>query len=107
MLIFFILAVIGLTNTVNHGKIMDIIRLRPWLKDHLSEDLYEATKCPECVGWWAGLIMGILLISFNPLVFLPCAFAGSGICHCYSTVMLLIESKVEYVLVENNDEQQK
>jgi hypothetical protein len=106
-LLLFSLATLGLTNILVHGKILDDEHLgvRSWLKRRLGK-YGDMLECYECSGFWAGLIMGMTLISFYPWIFLPCAFAGALLGHFYSTVILLIESKIEYVLPEEDHEQQ-
>lgn len=104
--LLFVLATLGLTNILVHGKIMDNLGIRPWLKKNLSDDWYELFECYECSGWWAGLFMGLLLISINPLVFIPCAFAGALLGHFYSAIYYLIQSKTEFEVPEDEPEQE-
>lgn len=105
-LLLFLLATIGLSNIIVHGKIMDVIGLRPWLKKTVSDDWYQLFECYECTGFWAGLLMGFLLVSYNPLIFIPCGFAGSVVAQFYSELVYLIRAKTDFV-VEEEDEQQQ
>jgi hypothetical protein len=102
--LLFVMATIGLTNILVHGKVLDDehLKVRSWLKRRLKR-FGDMLDCYECSGWWAGLLMGLLLVSCNPLIFLPCAFAGAAMGHFYSTVAYLIESKTDFV-VETFDE---
>jgi hypothetical protein len=101
MLTFFLfaLAAIGLTNILVHGKILDDdhIPLRSWLKSKLGR-FADVLECYECTGWWSGLIVGLLLISWNPFIFIPCTFAGAGLMHFYVIITNLLESKTDFVV---------
>lgn len=102
-LILFIIATIGTTNILVHGKILDDdhLGLRSWIKKRLGK-YQDVLDCYECAGFWCGLVMGSCLISYwNPLILIPCAFAGSGIMHAYVVVSELIQSKTDFVI---NDE---
>lgn len=108
MLLFalFAAATIGLTNILVHGKILDDDHLgwRTWLKNRLGK-YADALECYECTGWWSGLLMGVLLVSFNPLYFVPCAFAGAGLMHLYTILTNYIESKTDFVIGGDEDVQ--
>jgi hypothetical protein len=105
-LLLFLLATIGLSNIIVHGKILDVIGLRPWLKAHMSENWFQLFECYECTGFWSGMFMGLLLVSWNPLIFIPCGFAGSVVSQFYSELVYLIRAKTDFV-VEEEDEQQQ
>lgn len=81
MLIFFVLATIGLTNVIAESTIAEPIR-ELW-KKNTSEFFGDAIECNQCVGWWSGLICSVLFFDlsfgFIPIMF-GCAFAGSFIC---------------------------
>lgn len=101
-LIIFIISTIGLTNIVVHGKILDNIGLRPFLKKRLPSSVFELFECYECTGFWCGMIMGACIIS--PWMFLACGFAGCVISQFYSEIIYLIRSKTEYVIDDNKEE---
>jgi len=103
MILLFIMATVGMTNVIIWGKIMDLLGIRPWLKRTLKSDWYELFECHECTGWWCGLIMGALLISWNPLVFIPCAFAGAFLGRFYLEISQFIESKTDFVIEVENE----
>ena len=106
----FVLSTIGLTNVLVHGKIFDKEHLgfRPWLDKQIGKyvgDKYrDVLECYECTGWWSALLTSFILISFNPFICVCCAFAGAALGHFYSALYLLIESKIEYV-VDNDEEE--
>lgn len=79
LLIFFVMATLGLTNVIVESTIGE--PLREWWKKNTNEFVGEAIECHQCTGWWAGLFMSFLLFfhfsfSFVPVA-LACAFAGS------------------------------
>lgn len=102
MLLFFLIATPGLTNIMVHGKIMDVIGLRPWLKKHMSAEWFQLFECYECSGFWAGLACGFLLWPTNhflPLWTIPLwGFAGSITSAMVKLVSDWIESKIEFVV---------
>lgn len=100
--LLFSLATIGLTNIIVHGKILDNIGLRPFLKKNLYAGVFELFECYECTGFWSGMIMGVVLISNDPKIFIPCGFVGSVLGQFYSELVYLIRSKTDFV-VENKD----
>lgn len=94
MITFFlyVIATIGLTNIIVHGKIMDVLGIRPRLKRYFSKKAYEFFECYECIGFWAGLLMGLVVVSFNPFLFIPCAFGGACLGHFYVEVINYLRS---------------
>jgi hypothetical protein len=94
--ILFALAVIGMTNIVVQGKIMDILKIRPLLKKILPESIYTFFECYECCGFWCGMVLGAMLVSFNPFQILAYGFSGSILASFYEEIVYLIRSKTEY-----------
>ncbi len=101
--ILFILSTIGLTNIIVHGKILDVIGLRSFLKKRLNSNFFELFECYECSGFWCGMIMGITLISDNPYYVISCGFAGSLLSQFYSEIVYLIRSKTDFLVEDNSD----
>jgi len=96
-LLWFALATIGLTNIMVHGKILDVIGLRPWLREHMRPDYFQVFECYECSGFWAGLICGLFFLSPYHWWLLPiCGFAGSAIAQTYTDVLYWLRSKTEF-----------
>lgn len=105
ILALFALATIGMSNILVHGRILDDDHLgwRNWLKNRLGK-FADVLDCYECTGWWCGLIMGLLLFSWwNPLFFVPAAFAGAGLMHAYVNIMNLVESKTDFIIGVDHD----
>lgn len=107
-LFFFILATIGLSNILVHGKILDLIKIfkksiREWLTS--LNFLSELLSCYECTGFWSGLIVGSLFVDKSQwyLVFLY-GLAGSVVSQFYSEIILLIRSKTDFVVEEENEQ---
>lgn len=100
--LIFCLSTIGLTNILVHGKILDNIGLRPFLKKNLYSGIFELFECYECTGFWSGMIMGAVLISQNPATFIPCGFVGSVLGQFYSELIFLIRSKTDFVVEDKN-----
>lgn len=107
--IWFCIATIGLTNIIVHGKILDEIKLKKKSvreRLHGSHFLKELTSCYECSGFWSGMICGCFFLPFGwPLLLLPvCGFAGSFLGKTYTDMMFYIESKTDFVIGSDNDE---
>lgn len=104
-MLMFILATIGLTNILVHGKILDLIKIegksiRQWMHNTpWSEELFS---CYECTGFWAGLVCGLVLFPWW-LCFM-CAFAGSVLSQTYTDILYLIRSKVEFEVPDETRE---
>jgi len=95
--LLFCLATIGLTNIIVHGKILDVIGLRPWLQKHMKPDHFQVFECYECSGFWAGLFCGLFVCLPLQWWMLPlCGFAGSVLASTYTDAMLWLRSKIEF-----------
>ena len=101
--LLFCLATIGLTNIMVHGKIMDVIGLRPWLQKNMKPDHFQVFECYECSGFWAGLFCGLFFCFPQWWLMLPCGFAGSVLGQGYTDFMYWFRSKIEFELSEETD----
>jgi len=72
-LILFSLSVIGLTHIVVDGEISEPVY--EWLKLRLPV-VVRIMDCYQCSGFWCGLALGPV-VSWSPLLWLVCGFAGS------------------------------
>lgn len=76
MILLFCLAVIGMTHIVIHGTIMEPVE--EWLERRIPSCIHDALfNCYQCSGFWCGVFLGLLIVSFNPLVIFACGCAGS------------------------------
>jgi hypothetical protein len=73
-LILFILGVIGLTHIVVDGEIS--APLYQWIKPRLPV-IGRIMDCYQCAGFWCGLSLGLLLLSYNPITVFAAGCAGS------------------------------
>jgi len=72
-LTLFILAVVGLTHIVVDAEISEPVHA--WIKPRFPV-VARIMDCQQCAGFWCGLLLGPV-VSWNPLVWLVCGFAGS------------------------------
>jgi hypothetical protein len=72
-LVLFILAVIGLTHIVVDAEISEPVHR--WMEPRCPL-LARIMDCYQCAGFWCGLALGPV-VSWNPLLWLVCGFAGS------------------------------
>ncbi len=100
-LLIFMLATIGMTNIVCHGKIMDVIGIRPFLKRKLSDTIFDATQCYECMGFWCGMIVAAMVVTHNPFMIFCLGCAGSLIAQFYNNLIYFIDSKTEFVMEDD------
>ena len=72
-LILHTLACIGLTFILKYGTILSFIRGR---LTSYNDYLKELFSCSLCLGFWSGLIIG-LISPYNPFMF---CFYGAAVC---------------------------
>lgn len=93
-----ILIAYGLTSIINHAKIL--VRLRCFIGKK-SRLLYEGINCYQCVGFWSGLVVSLLL--GQGLVSILYGFATSGICELTDIVIKKIENMTDYEFQLQNE----
>lgn len=104
MFTLFIFATIGLANIMVHGKIMDVIGLRPWLQKHMPPKWFQLFECYECSGVWAGWFCGLFFClsgEFPWAILLMCGFAGSVFAQTYTDIMYYLRSKIEFAVKDD------
>jgi hypothetical protein len=86
-LIILLLACCGLTFTVVHAEIMDILKIRPFLQRfNFTKKLI---KCSLCSGLYVGILIGIFYIPMSILV--PFALASSAISFLFERFLYLLD----------------
>jgi hypothetical protein len=86
----FILAVIGMTHIVVDSEIMEPVET--WAEDWLPSKLHYALfNCYQCSGFWCGVMLGLLIVSFNPFVVFACGCAGSFLADFSETIFQSLE----------------
>ena len=86
----FILAVIGMTHIVVDSEIMEPVE--DWAKGWLPTSLHNALfNCYQCSGFWCGIVLGLLIVSFNPCVVFACGCAGSFLADFSETTFQFLE----------------
>ena len=93
-----ILIAYGLTAIINHAKIL--VRLRCFIGKK-SRLLYEGINCYQCVGFWSGLVVSLLL--GQGWVSILYGFATSGICEMTDIVIKKIENMTDYEFQLRNE----
>jgi hypothetical protein len=73
-LALFILAVIGLTHIIVDAEISEPVH--KWVEPR-SPIVARVMDCYQCSGFWCGLVLGPVLVSYNPLNWIACGCAGS------------------------------
>ena len=93
-----ILIAYGLSAIVTHGRIFE--RVRCLIGRH-SRLLYEGVNCMQCVGFWSGLVVSLLL--GQGWVSILYGFATSGICELTDIVIKKIENMTDYEFQLQNE----
>jgi hypothetical protein len=73
-LILFILSVIGMTHIIVDGEISEPIHA--WAKPRCSW-LADLMDCYQCCGFWCGVGLGLILLSYRPGIVFAAGCAGS------------------------------
>jgi len=73
-LLLFILGVVGATHIIVDGEISAPVY--QWIKPRMPL-VARIMDCYQCAGFWCGLALGLLLLSYNPLVVFAAGCAGS------------------------------
>jgi hypothetical protein len=55
------------------------------------------------MGFWTGVVCGLILISFNPLIILCCGFAGSFLSPLSATIVNYLEAQTLFNIKDNNE----
>ena len=93
-----ILIAYGLSAIVTHGRIFE--RVRCFIGKH-SKLLYEGINCMQCVGFWSGLVVSLLLgCGWFSILY---GFATSGICELTDIVTKKIENMTDYEFQLQNE----
>jgi hypothetical protein len=93
-----ILIAYGLSAIVTHGRIFE--RVRCFIGKH-SRLLYEGVNCMQCVGFWSGLVVSLLL--GQGWVSILYGFATSGIRELTDIVTKKIENMTDYEFQLQNE----
>lgn len=89
-LITLLLACCGMTFTIVHAEIMDILKIRPFLQRfNFTKKLI---KCSLCSGTYIGLLLGSIYLPWNYVI--AFAFAGAGIAFIYERSVYLIDEHI-------------
>ena len=88
--IILLLACCGLTFTIVHAEIMDILKIRPFLQRfNFTKKLI---KCSLCSGLYVGILIGVFYIPMSILI--PFAFCSSGVSFLYERFVYLLDELI-------------
>jgi formate/nitrite transporter FocA (FNT family) len=75
-MMLFIFAVIGLTHILVDSEIMEPVEKwsKAWLPPRVHHGIFE---CHQCSGFWCGIVLGLLIVSYSVPVLFACGCAGS------------------------------
>lgn len=73
-LTLFVLGVIGMSHIVVDSEISEPVH--EWIKPR-SRFLADLMDCHQCSGFWCGVLLASVLLSYNPLVCFAAGCAGS------------------------------
>ena len=100
-LIVLLLSCCGITFTIVHAEIMDILKIRPFLqKFNFTKKLI---KCSLCSGTYVGLLIGSIYLPWNWVI--PFAFTGAAISFFYERSVYLIDEHIIKIEKEKDSKQ--
>jgi hypothetical protein len=73
-LILFILGVVGMTHIVVDSEISEPVHA--WVEPRLPA-VARVMGCYQCAGFWCGIALGLMLLSYSPLVVIAAGCTGS------------------------------
>ena len=73
-LILFILGVVGMTHIVVDSEISEPVHA--WVEPHLPA-VARVMDCYQCAGFWCGIALGLVLLSYKPFIIFAAGCAGS------------------------------
>jgi hypothetical protein len=91
-LTLFILGVIGMTHIIVDSVIMEPVHA--WIKPR-SKFLAELMDCYQCSGFWCGVLLAPVLLSYNPLVWFAAGCTGSFLAQLGWLVLDTLEAVVK------------
>lgn len=105
-LLLFCFAVIGFTNIIVDPSTI-AIPMRKFIegravRSQLWSWVDKLMSCYQCTGFWVGLLAGVILLSWNPLVVILCGMAGSFIATWGAAYLNYLEARS--VVADLNDE---
>jgi hypothetical protein len=89
--VLFVFATIGCTHIFVDGGITQ--PLRDAIETHCCKWLHNLITCYQCLGFWAGLLIGGMLVANNLAELLCCGFAGSFLAYWAADYLNYLESK--------------
>jgi len=99
-LILFAIASMGLTHIIADSSLMEPVRR--WLRSFLPAKIGEALGCHQCMGFWSGLLCGLMTTrALLPLLLL--GFAGSWLGMVSDTVLSLMEAHTRTEDIDEED----
>ena len=117
-LIIFVLGVIGITNIIVEGKIFHSVR--EWFKDppifswkkiisnifsfkwltfklltfaNTCQVIYSIITCYQCMGMWAGSILGLVFGDYNIFFLILCGGTGSFLSNFFLVYMNYLDAQ--------------
>lgn len=89
--LFFAVAVIGFTHILVDSSLFQPVR--DWLKTKLHPYVYGILECYQCCGFWCGIIVSLILLSYNPFNVFLGGCAGSFLAVWGANYLNYLEAK--------------
>ncbi len=107
ILLLFIFSVIGMTEIITQSDLFQY--LKDWLiniaerKNWKINWLINALNCSQCVGFWSGIVMGLIFLSNTFWLTFACGCAGSMLCNLYVLLYSFVQNKMSITLDTSNE----
>ena len=90
-LLILLFACFGITFTLVHAEILDILKIRPFL--YKSQFLKKLLKCSFCTSFYVSIFLTIVFVPFGKLwLLLP--FAFPPIVFLWERIVILLDEKI-------------
>ena len=67
--VVYIFSAVGAANIITHSTIME--PLRNWVHNHVSEHYAQGIDCSQCIGFWMGLVSGLVFMPLHGWLAVP------------------------------------
>ena len=93
--LFFCLAVVGMSHIIVESVFF--LPLREWLgkkseQNNLLKFINKIVNCYQCCGTWCGFLLGLVLLSYNPLVIFASGCVGSFVSYTAAVLLTYLET---------------
>lgn len=87
----FALAAIGFTFIMVDSSILEPVR--EFIKNHVPSSFYKVWECYQCMGFWTGMVAGLVFLPITFSAVIMYGFAGSFLSSFAAVYINYLEAK--------------